>query len=71
MTEHDDRESHEAKADDVERELDEMEERSDQLGDEIGDAGDEWERKQGDEKVPGAVGEPGEDEDDSGGEDDR
>jgi hypothetical protein len=63
MTEHDDRESHEAKADDVERELDELEERHDRLGEEIADTGDDWGRKQSDESVPGAVGEPGEDED--------
>ena len=55
MTEH---ESHEAKADEVERELDDMEEQRERLGGDIEQAGEEWERKQKDERVPGAVGEP-------------
>jgi hypothetical protein len=41
-----------------ERELEEMEERSDRLEDEIDDAREDWERKQADSGVPGAVGEP-------------
>jgi hypothetical protein len=58
MTEHQDREAHEAKADELERELDHMQERTDRLGDEIEGAGDEWERRKTDDKVPGAGGEP-------------
>ena len=53
---------HEAKADDVERSLDEMQERSGRLEGEIEGTGEDWERKQRDPGVPGAVGEP-EDED--------
>ena len=53
MTEQED---HEAKADDAERSLDEMEERSGRLGDDIEGAGEDWERKQRDPGVPGAVG---------------
>jgi hypothetical protein len=47
-----------------ERELDEMQERSDELEDEIDDARKDWQRKQADSSVPGAVGgpEPAEDE---------
>ena len=68
MSEHDDRQDHDAKADELERELDEMEERSEKLGDEIGGAGEDWERRKADESVPGATGEPGEgDEDDEDG----
>ena len=58
MTEHQDREAHEAKADELEHELDAMQERTDHLGDEIEGAGDEWERRKTDDKVPGAGGEP-------------
>ena len=54
----DDRQDHEAKADELERELDEMEQRSERLGDEIEDAGEDWERRKADDKVPGAAGEP-------------
>jgi hypothetical protein len=54
----DDRQDHEAKADQVERELDEMQERSENLGEEIEGAGDEWERRKADDRVPGAAGEP-------------
>ncbi len=55
MNEH---EGHEAEADDVERSLDELQERSVRLGDEIEGTGEDWERKQRDPAVPGAVGEP-------------
>ena len=55
----DDRQDHEAKADELERELDEMQERADRLGDEIDDAGEEWDRRKADDRVPGAAGEPG------------
>jgi hypothetical protein len=54
----DDRQDHEAKAGEVERELDDMQERSERLGEEIEGAGDEWERRKADDKVPGAAGEP-------------
>jgi hypothetical protein len=65
MTEHDDdRRPDEAKADEVERELDEMHERQDDLGGEIDDAGDNWERQKRDERVPGATGEVEDDDDD-------
>jgi hypothetical protein len=55
MTEHND---HEAKTDDVEKQLDEMEQRSGRLKDEIEDTGDDWERKKRDPAVPGAAGMP-------------
>jgi hypothetical protein len=65
MSQHDDdREPHEAKADEVERELDDMEEQRDRLGGQIEDAGDDWERRQKDERVPGATGEPSDDDGD-------
>jgi hypothetical protein len=66
MSEHDDRQDHDAKADELERELDEMEERSEKLGDDIGDAGEDWERRKADESVPGATGEPSEGDEDDG-----
>ncbi len=62
MTEHED---HEARADEVERSLDEMKERSERLEGEIETTGEDWERKQRDPGVPGAVGES-EAEDDGG-----
>ena len=52
MTEHDER------AQDLEREVDEMAERSERLEDEIDDAREDWQRKQADSAVPGAVGDP-------------
>jgi hypothetical protein len=59
MTEHDDdRRPDEAKADEVERELDEMSERQERLGEDISDAGEEWERRKKDSGVPGAGGRP-------------
>src|SRR3954464_15580554 len=58
MTEPHDREAHEAKADELECDLEDMQERTDRLGDEIEGAGDEWERRKSDDKVPGAGGEP-------------
>jgi len=65
MTEHDDdRRPDEAKADEVERELDEMHERQEDLGGEIDDAGDKWERQKRDERVPGATGEVDDDKND-------
>jgi hypothetical protein len=57
----DDRRPDEAKADEVERELDEMSERRERLGADIEGTGEEWERKKKDERVPGATGEPADD----------
>ena len=42
------------KADELERELDDMEQRSEQLDEQIEAARDDWERKKGDSGVPGA-----------------
>ena len=58
----DDRQDHEAKADELERELDKMQEQSDDLGGKIESAGEEWEQRKSDDKVPGATGELDEDE---------
>ena len=52
MTENDPR------ADDLERELNQMQERSDRLEQEIGDTREDWERKKRDPSVPGAGGNP-------------
>jgi hypothetical protein len=41
-----------------ERDVEEMEERSERLKREIEDVRDDWQRKQADEKVPGASDEP-------------
>jgi hypothetical protein len=41
-----------------EREADDMERRSEQVGEDIAEAREDWERKQRDDHVPGAVGEP-------------
>ena len=73
MSEHDDRRDHDEKADEVERELDDLQERSEKLGDEIEGAGADWESRKADESVPGATGEPSEDDgegDEDGGADD-
>jgi len=51
-------ESHEKKADELERELDEMQERSGKLEEDIEGAGEDWESKKRDSGVPGAAGEP-------------
>jgi hypothetical protein len=55
MTERND---HTEAADAAERQADEMEHRSERLADDIEDTREEWERKQGDESVPGATGDP-------------
>jgi hypothetical protein len=55
---------HEAKADEVERSLDDLQERAGRLEGDIEGAGEDWERKQRDPAVPGAVGDS---EDESGG----
>jgi hypothetical protein len=49
---------HEQQADRVDDEVADLQERSDRLGDEISDVREEWKRKQGDDAVPGAVGDP-------------
>jgi hypothetical protein len=49
---------HEEHAERVERELDDMQERSERLGQGIDDVREDWQRKQADEQVPGATGEP-------------
>ena len=41
-----------------EREADDMERRSEQVGEDIAAAREDWERKQRDDRVPGATGEP-------------
>jgi hypothetical protein len=41
-----------------EREADDMQRRSEQVGEDIADAREDWERKQRDDHVPGAAGEP-------------
>ena len=38
--------------------VDELQEQSDKLAEEISDVREDWERKQADPAVPGAVGEP-------------
>ncbi len=48
---------HQRQADELDRDLDEMEERSERLEDEISDARKDWEKKQADPSVPGAVDE--------------
>jgi predicted nucleic acid-binding Zn-ribbon protein len=58
VTEHDER------AEDLEQELEDMQERSERLEDEISDTREDWERKQRDDSVPGAVGEPEDDDED-------
>ena len=67
MTEHEDREAHEAKADELARELDDMQERSERLGGDIEGAGEDWEQRKSDESVPGATSDLDEAEDDGDG----
>ena len=62
----DDRQDHEAKADELERELDDMQEQTGKLGEKIEGAGEDWEQRKADESVPGATG----DLDEGAGEDD-
>ena len=66
MSEHDERQDHEAKADELERELDDMQERSERLGGDIEGAGEDWEQRKKDESVPGATAD---NDDDAGDED--
>ena len=58
MSERDDRNPHDAKAEELEYELAEMQERTDSLEQKIADTGEEWERRKADDSVPGAAGEP-------------
>jgi hypothetical protein len=53
---------HEEQAKQAERELADMEERSERVGEHIEEARKDWEAKQADDAVPGATGEPDEDE---------
>lgn len=67
MSEHEDRQSHDAKAEELEYELAEMQERTDALEKDIEGAGEDWERRKADESVPGATGEPRDGADDEDG----
>ncbi len=49
---------HEEKADAVEAEIDRLERESSELEGEIADTREDWERKKGDDNVPGAAGKP-------------
>lgn len=49
---------HQETADELERELADMEHRAEKLEDEISETREEWERKQRDHRVPGAIGDP-------------
>ena len=44
--------------DPLDQQVDELQERSEKLGEEISDVRKDWESKQADGAVPGAVGEP-------------
>jgi predicted nucleic acid-binding Zn-ribbon protein len=46
---------HEERADELEREADDIEERGERLEDEIGTAREDWDRKKADPGVPGAT----------------
>jgi predicted nucleic acid-binding Zn-ribbon protein len=48
---------HEQRADDLEREVDDMQEQAERLKGDIADTRSDWERKQADASVPGAVDE--------------
>ena len=52
---------HEERADELEREAEDMKERVERLEDETDEAREDWERKQKDPGVPGAVGDPDDD----------
>ena len=54
---------HEERADELEREADEMQQRVERLEDETDEAREDWERKQKDSSVPGAVGDPADEDD--------
>jgi len=53
---------HAEKADEVERELDDLQHESERLDGDIAGAKDDWERKKRDDAVPGAGSEDAEDE---------
>jgi hypothetical protein len=53
---------HDQQADQAERELADMEERSERVEEHIQEARKDWKAKQADDAVPGATGEPAEDE---------
>jgi hypothetical protein len=48
-------EEHEEKANELEREADDLEQRSDRVGREVEETKSDWEARQADENVPGAV----------------
>jgi hypothetical protein len=48
---------HEQRADEIERELDDMKEQAERLEGDIADTRSDWEHKQADASVPGAVDE--------------
>jgi hypothetical protein len=54
---------HEGQAEAAERELADMEERSERVGEHIEEARKDWEAKVADPGVPGATGEPEDDDD--------
>lgn len=62
----DQRQPHDEKADELERELDHMGERQERLGGDIESADSDWESRKRDESVPGATGELDEDGDEPG-----
>lgn len=45
---------HQERADELDRELDDMEERTERLEDDVDEAREDWERKKADPSVPGA-----------------
>jgi hypothetical protein len=53
---------HEQQAERMEDDADRMEQHSEQLGERIGDVEDDWEQKEQDPAVPGALPDPDEDE---------
>ena len=53
---------HEEQADRMEEDADKLEQHSDQLGERIEDVRDDWERKEHDVSVPGALPDPDEEE---------
>ena len=53
---------HEEQADHMEEDADKLEQHSDQLGERIEDVRDDWERKEQDPSVPGALPDPDEEE---------
>ena len=62
---HDTERDHQELAAEAEREADDLEHQGDKLEEDIDATKADWERKQGDESVPGAVPDPGDESDDS------